>query len=197
MNSRPRLDVFVEDRAHEYFVRALVMRVAREERKHLDIQVRSAVGGHGKAVDEFKKYQKLLEKGLVPAPSLIVVGIDANCAKFNAKRKEVRSAVSSTCRSIVVIACPDPHIERWYLSDSESFRRVVGSEPRIKQKKCERDYYKSALASAVRDAGHPPTLGGIEFAEELADNMDLYEAGKTDGSLRSFVDDLRLAVRRL
>lgn len=95
------------------------------------------------------------------------------------------------------MACPDPHVERWYLADPESFKEVVGHQPTIGKKKCVRDYYKNALANAVRKAGHPATLGGIEFAQELVERMDLYRAGKNERSLKAFVDDLRGRLRTL
>ena len=48
---------------------------------------------------------------------------------------------------------------------------------------------------AVREAGHPPTLGGLEFAQELVGAMDLYRASKNDHSLGAFVNDLRGKLR--
>ena len=62
--------------------------------------------------------------------------------------------------------------------------------------KCEREYYKSLLTTTIRSAGHPSTLGGTEFAPDLADAMDLYRAGKTDSSLKAFLDDFRAALER-
>ena len=47
------VDLFVEDRAHEMFVGALVERIAREERVALRAQARSARGGHPRALEEF------------------------------------------------------------------------------------------------------------------------------------------------
>jgi len=94
-----------------------------------------------------------------------------------------------------VAACPDPHIERWYLLDPRLFARIVGPAPPLGRKKCERGHYKQLLRKAVRDAGHPATLGGIEFARDLATHMDLYRAGKTDRSFKAFLDDLRGRLR--
>jgi len=45
------------------------------------------------------------------------------------------------------------------------------------------------LAEAVADAGHPATLGGIEFARELVDAMNFYRAAKADSSLKHFLDE--------
>jgi hypothetical protein len=197
MNSRLNLDMFVEDRAHEHFIRALIIRIAREVQRDLEIQIRCATGGHGRAVSEFRTYQTLLSKGVLAIPGLIVVAIDANCSKPHAKRRQILDVVPDEQQVEIVVACPDPHVERWYMADLASFAQIVGTTPRIKQKKCKRDYYKNALASAIRSAGHPQTLGGLEFAEELAERMNLYDAGRVDRSFASFIDDLRSALRRL
>jgi hypothetical protein len=43
--------------------------------------------------------------------------------------------------------------------------------------------------------GTPPTLGGIEFARDIVEELDLYRAGKHDRSLGAFVDDLRRRLK--
>ena len=73
----------------------------------------------------------------------------------------------------------------------------MGYRPSVGRRKCERNHYKRLLADAVRRGDHPPTLGGIEFATELVDAMDLYRAGKDDSSLRTFVDAFRAKLRGL
>ena len=52
-----------------------------------------------------------------------------------------------------------------------------------------------SLTEAIRKGNQPATLGGIEFAAELVDAMNLYRAGRSDSSLRAFVDDLRRRLR--
>jgi hypothetical protein len=52
------------------------------------------------------------------------------------------------------------------------------------------------LVKVIRDAGQIPTLGGIEFAQELVAAMDLYRAAKNDRSLALFVEDMRAALQR-
>lgn len=47
----------------------------------------------------------------------------------------------------------------------------------------------------VTGAGHPSTLGGIEFGRELADARALFRAGKNDSSLGASVSDLREGFR--
>jgi len=186
------LGLFAEDQGHAAFLRAVVERMAREEGVAVRIEEMSARGGHGRALAEFRLYCRTLD--LNPAkPGLVVIGIDANCVGWNAKRQEIRDIVSEAFPS--VIACPDPHVERWYMADPETFHSVVGVEPRVEQRKCERGRYKQILETAILDAGHPATLGGIEFASDLVAAMDFFRAGKNEPSLKNFLDDLRAGLR--
>ena len=91
---------------------------------------------------------------------------------------------------IAAVACPEPHIERWFFADPAAFQAAVGSAPAMPSRKCERGYYKRLLSNAVTAAGHPATLGGIEFARDLVEKMNLYEAGKAERSLKAFLDEL-------
>jgi len=198
MSSPVVVDLFVEDRAHEALLVPLLGRIASEEGMAVLPRVRSARGGHGRALDELKLYQKLVSKdatGTTP-PDLLVVGIDGNCSTFTKAKQGVQAAVQELFAHRLVVACPDPHVERWYLADPDSFQAVVGQRPTVGKKKCVRDHYKDALAKAVRQAGHPPTLGGIEFAPDLVAAMNLYRAGRNVRSFRAFVDDLRGKLRQ-
>jgi hypothetical protein len=100
-------------------------------------------------------------------------------------------------RDCMIIACPDPHVERWYMVDPEGFASAVGVQPSVGKRKCKRDIYKALLANTIRQAGLLAPLGGIEFAPELVASMDLYRAGRNDKSLKGFTDDLRRALVRL
>ena len=193
------VDLFVEDRAHEVFVGALVDRIAREEQAALSAQVRSARGGQPRALREYGAYQTLLEKGVstTRAPDLVVVVIDGNCSTPQKKRREIHETTRSPLLDRLVTGCPDPHVERWFLADPDSFQQVVGHRPVVGSDKCQSGHYKRLLAEAIRLGGQPPTLGGIEFAAELVKAMDLYRAGKNDSSLKAFVDDLRRRFRSL
>lgn len=199
MSDGVTIDVFVEDRAHEAFLVPMVRRIADQEGIEVKVQVRSARGGHPRAMEELKLYQRLVLKGGAGAttPDLLVVGIDGNCSSFARKRTDVASVVQAPFSSRLVVAAPDPHIERWYLADPPVFQAVVGQHPGLGASKCVRDHYKQLLNKAILDAGHPPTLGGIEFARELVAQMDLYRAGKYDASLKAFVDDLRAGLKAL
>ena len=198
MSDEVRVELFVEDQAHEQLLVPLVERVATEEKAVARCQVRSARGGHGRVIREFKTYQGLWNRGLMgDVPDLLVVSIDSNCTTFAQTRSEIESATRTELRDLLVAACPNPHIERWFMADPNSFHGVVGHRPALGPEKCERGYYKNELKKAVRSGGHPQTLGGIEFARALATEMDLYRAGRTDNSLKAFVDDLRTRIRRL
>ena len=193
------VDLFVEDVAHEAFVSALARRIAREEQVTLSVQARSARGGHPRALEEFGTYQALVEKGALasPAPDLVVVVLDGNCTTSRKKRTEIQNVTRPSLVDRVVAACPNPHVERWFLADPDSFHRVVGYRPVLGREKCERDYYKRLLANAIRRGSQLATLGGIEFAAELVEAMDLYRAGRGDSSLKAFVGDLRGSIRAI
>ena len=199
MNDPVRADLFVEDRAQEAFVGALVQRIAFDEGASLTMQVRSARGGVSRVLREFRTFQALIEKGAFAGevPDLLIVTVDGNCSTFPKKRSEIRRATRSGLRGRLVAACPDPHIERWYLADPDSFHRVVDHRPAVGRDKCERGHYKRLLAEAIRRGGHPATLDGIEFASDLAVEMDLCRAGKNDASLKAFIDELQAKVRSL
>ena len=144
-------------------------------------------------------YQRAAEAGgLSGGPAdLVVVGIDGNCSTFANARDEIQRATRPTFIHRLVVACPDPHVERWYLADPPSFNAVVGDQPKVGSRKCARDHYKQILADSIQRAGHPATLGGIEFAPELAAAMNLYRAGRNAVSLKAFLDELRAKLRGL
>ena len=191
MSNRVVVDIFAEDLAHEKFLEPMLERVAREEGVKVWTRVISARGGHGRAIREFKNYQRTKDKLDREPGALVVVGIDGNCSTFAKAREEIQNSTIPTLIDQLVVACPDPHVERWYLADPKSFETVVGHRPRILSNKCERDYYKHVLSEAVNKAGHPTPLGGIEFAPELVEEMNLYRAGRSNSSLKAFLGDLR------
>ncbi|MEW6749363.1 MAG: hypothetical protein AB1505_00090 [Candidatus Latescibacterota bacterium] len=198
MSDTVAVDLFAEDHAHQALLGPLILRVAREEAVCVGIRARSARGGHARAIEEYRTYQLLVDKGAVtPAPSLVVVAIDGNCTAFARKREEIRNATGPLLRDRLVVACPDPHVERWYFADPESFHEALGSTPVLGRTKCARAYYKDLLARAVRDGGHPPTLGGIEFARDLVERFSWYRAARNDRSFGAFIADLRDGLRRM
>ncbi len=197
MSDQAVIDLFVEDRAHEKFLHAMLRRLAREEERHIEVHVRAARGGHGRAIKELDIYMKSVKKAVLAVPDLVVVAIDANCRPYRSKRRDIGRIIKAPLEERAVIACPDPHIERWYLADPPSFYETVGSQPKLGKSKCARDLYKARLADAVASGGHPPTLGGIEFAEDLVERMDLIRAGKSEPSLRDFLEDARRLIKSI
>ena len=190
MSSPLTVDLFAEDRAHEEFLKAMLSRIATEQERNLTVRVRSARGGHPRVLEELSLYQRSVLKAPenLPMPDLLFIAIDANCKRWNRARPDIEKTIQTQFTQRAIIACPDPHIERWYLADPDSFAQIVGVRPRIGKKKCERGRYKAILSKAIVDAGHPNTLGGIEFAQELVASMDLYRAGKNETSLKHFLD---------
>jgi hypothetical protein len=199
MSSPIITDLFVEDRAHEELLRPLLIRLGRENQKEIRLRVRSARGGHGRALAELCLYQQSVLKGVggMTVPDFLVVAIDGNCSAFNEARNIIQAKLEDPFRDRTVHACPDPHIERWYLADLEAFHQVVGITPIVGKQKCQREVYKRILAKAVADAEHPPTLGGIEFARELAEAMSFFRAGKADNSLKHFLDETASRLKSL
>lgn len=191
------VDLFAEDRAHEELLHALVRRLACEHAKNVVVRVRSARGGHPRAFGELRLFQKAVVRGYTTSPAILVVCIDANCKPFAKANAEIRKAIVPALSHCAVVACPDPHVERWYLADPTSFEEVVGRWPHPGKRKCQRGLYKEILAKAVREGGNPPTLGGIEFAGEIVDRMDLFRAGKNEPSLKRFVAELSLRIKAL
>jgi hypothetical protein len=190
--------LFVEDRAHEGFLKPLIQRVAQEADRNITIRSYSARGGHPRALDELQTFQTLIERGVLglSEPDILVVGIDANCSPWHKVRQGVLERLASQRRSKAAVACPDPHIERWFMADPTSFEQALGRRPRPGKRKCEQDRYKRILAKTVREAGYPVGLGGIEFAEDIVAAMDLYRAGKNEKSLKHFLDATRSLLTR-
>ena len=183
--------LFVEDDAHRLFIGPLVQRLARERGVDAQLDWRNAVGGHGKAAAEFRRYLHDLERQGGRPPGLIVVATDANCGGPNARAEEF----STDAPAPVVHAIPDPHIERWLLLDGAAFERVFGRGCEAPDSKCERGRYKRLLTEAIRAAGVDPGLGGMEFAEDVVREIDLARAARADRSFARFVDALDAAFR--
>ena len=95
----------------------------------------------------------------------------------------------------MVLAIPDPHIERWLLLDGAAFKAAVGQGCDAPDQKCDRSRYKKRLIDAVHDAGVIPILGGLEYAEEIVREMDIDRAAQNDRSLGRFVQELATTLR--
>ena len=184
--------LFVEDYAHEKIIAALVWKIAADFGFNVEFDWRNAVGGHGKVITELKVFIRDLERQGSPRPDLIIVATDANCKGFNERRKEIGRLDTPTP---VLLAVPDPHIERWLLLDGAAFRAVFGRGCQAPDRKCSRELYKRKLIEAIRAAAGTPFLGGIEYAEDIVQHMDIDRAARADDALQRFVADLRNTLR--
>ena len=183
--------LFVEDEAHRKVIGALVTRLAAEQGAAVRLDWYTATGGHGRVVQRLARYLRdfRLEDGL--RHDLIIVAVDANCQGAG-KRKEFQHFDPP---APMLLAIPDPHIERWLLLDGAAFRKVLGKGCGAPDRKCQRDLYKDRLAQAMLASGNSPDFAGIDFAEALVGAMNLDRAARADASLNRFVDELRAVLR--
>ena len=187
-----KVALFVEDDAHRQVIGALVRRLAGEHGVAVGLDWRNAVRGHGQVVREFRRYlADLAREG--GHPDLIVVATDANCSGL---QQRIRDIDASGALSPMVLAIPDPHIERWLLLDGAVFKSVLGKGCDAPDKKCDRSRYKHQLFEAIRATGVVPRLGGIEFAEDIVRQMDIERVARTDPSFGRFVSELRRIFRQ-
>ena len=184
--------LFVEDNAHRQIVGALLRRLAAESEVAIQLDWRNAVGGRGRIAEELKRYLNDL-KAQGGHPDLIVVATDANCMGLHRRTRDINA---SAAVSPVVLAIPDPHIERWLLLDSAAFKSVFGKGCDAPDKKCDRGRYKHQLFEAVRAASVVPQLGGIQYAEDIVQHMNIVSAARADASFRRFVEALRRVFRQ-
>lgn len=189
----PEIALFGEDYAHRQIVGALAQRTADDFGISVHLDWRSAVRGHGRVIQELSFYLRDLTNQGGPYPDLIIVATDANCRGLGERVREVQC---TDAPAPMLLAIPDPHIERWLLLDGAAFRSVFGRGCNAPDQKCDRDRYKNLLREAIHDAGITPVLGGIEFAEDIVRAMDLERAMQADNSLRSFVEELRRVFRQ-
>ncbi len=176
---------FFEDVAQERFLRALIERAARMAGMPINLRVRNAT--HGSRVwRELEDYLRDLRQGIEPVPDVLVITIDGDCQQAAQVKKQVLDRVRrySFPEQNIVCAVPDPHIERWYLEDQQALSQVIpGARAEKLGYKCERDRYKKALREAIRTSGVEPLLGGAEYGEEIAAQLD---PTRMDRSFRNF-----------
>lgn len=197
-SNRLQVVVFAEDRAHQLFLTPMLHRLCEEAGAAARIRVISARGGHGVALREYGIYQKTRDAVLAdePTPDLVVVAIDGNCSTFSATRQVIEDATGAAFADRLVTACPDPHIERWYLADPTSLGPILGHAPTLGQEKCERGHYKKLLADALQKGRYPAGQSSDSgFAPRVVEEMDLHRAGRNDHSLRAFVRRAREVIR--
>ena len=75
--------------------------------------------------------------------------------------------------------------------DPNAFKTVFGVGCDAPDQKCERDRYKRLLLQAIRKTGIFPSLGGIEYAEDVISAVDIDKAALADASFGHFVREIR------
>lgn len=182
--------LFAEDYGHESVITALFEKFARESEIDIKIIKRNVRGGHGKAIGEFRTFLREINRERESLPDLLVVVTDANCKGYIERKREIDEA-SKPFNGFMICAIPDPHIERWLLLDSSAFKEVFGKGCDAPDKKCERERYKRLLSEAIQATGIVPPLGGIEYAEDIVNAMDLEQMEQANASFGKFLKELR------
>lgn len=187
--------LFGEDDGHALVLGAVVHRLAAEHEVPVHIDARFARGGYGPMLRDLGLLLRDLQAGRRLLPDLLLVGRDGNCQGFVQAKEHVAQTVGAY-GGPVVIAVPDPHVERWLLLDPAAFKKVLGKGCPTPDLKCEKDRYKEQLRQAIRDAGLPAILDGLEYAEELVQAFNLNRVAQADASVGHLVNDLRQQVNR-
>jgi hypothetical protein len=197
----PKLTVafFLEDIGQEAIIPPLFKRIATEEgisSDQLECPILNSRGGG--SLSAYSRFLKDADKSRHSNADLLIVGSDGNCNGFATRRDQILKKAEGTLFTEVIAAVPDPHVERWYLLDIPALERSSGVRIAFQHvpEKCEKDLYKTLLRRAFEGTEITPPLGGIEYGERVALEMDLYNAGKKDHGLGEFVDRSRSWVRR-
>lgn len=189
------VDLLCEDRGHEQFLSPLIQRIVVEFGLLLDLRVVSARGGAPRLDLELELFRKSIEFNS-RKPDAIVIGQDGNCNGWLKTADQIKARLGSKLAHLLVPACPDPHVEKWYLADQSAFTKVVGGgRISLSTAKCQRDYYKRLLTKAIGDAGHFDGSGGLDFGPDLVAQMDIFATCRSNPDLASFVDGLRARAK--
>ncbi len=193
---------FLEDRAQEGFIKALVERAAKEESiptGSLTHDIRSARYGSG-VIREFKNFLRDTRKTGPSTVDLLIVAIDGNCKGHRDRIKQLEKMIppNHPFKDRVVYAVPDPHIERWYIIDQRAFKYGVGLDrpPALPPYKCKKAHYKQVVNQALRESGISSLLGGAEYAERIVASIETLESfSRQNAGCEAFLEDLRSRFR--
>ena len=190
------IGLFMEDIAHERFITSLVQRIASEAGILAQCDVRNATGGIPQMRGELRRFLRdhtNIESSLF---DFLIIVQDADSESETEVKSRIRNLIErSGYPRTTIIAVPEPYIEAWYLADPVSIQAFTGSSIlfQIPQVEFDKDRYKNELSHIFPSAPY----GGIEYADEIVANMDLYRAGRNVNSLRHFIDELRSTLTQL
>lgn len=190
---------FLEDHAQEAFIPPLTERLIKKEGKNINdynLQVLHSRGGG--SIRAYKDFIKQTKKRKHLVADLLIVGSDGNCNGFRKRKQQLQDAAEDVPYPLVIIAVPDPHIERWYLLDQQALSNAAGVQVQTvpPTAKCDKNHYKNLLKEIFYKQNLFPPLGGAEYGPLVATKMDLYAAGTKDHALRDFVDQVGSWLRR-
>ena len=190
------IGLFMEDNAHERFITSLVQRIASDVSIHVQCDVRNATGGIPQMHGELRRF--LLDYSNIESAffEILIIVQDADREGETEVKSQIRNLIERTgYPGTTILAVPEPYIEAWYLADPVSIQTISGSQNliQIPQGNNDKDVYKSELSQVFGYA----LLGGIEYADEIIENMNLYRASQNVNSLRHFIDELRSALTQL
>ncbi len=199
MGGKRRVAFFLEDSAQEAIIPPLFSRIAEEEGllpADLEFQVLYARGGA--SLEAFRAFLQDARDQPYLRADLLVVGSDANCKGFTARRDTVSAVAAKSPFQEFVTAIPDPHVERWFMLDLHALSDAAGVSLSIPTPayKCDKNRYKTLLRQAFRGTEVTPPFGGIEFGPIVAKTMDLYQAAKQDHGLADYVEKARAWINR-
>ena len=190
---------YLGDAAQEAFIPALTERLIREEKgSTADYSLRVLSASGGGSIRAYKDFIKKAKRHKNLSADLLIVGFDANCNGFAKRRKQLLEAAKDMPYPHVITAIPDPHIERWYLLDSQALANVAGVPLQAVPltAKCDKNHYKNLLRTTFANQNVFPPLGGVEYGSLVARKMDLYASGTIDHALRDFIDSARSWLRQ-
>lgn len=198
MPRRVSIALICEDYAQESLLDPLIKRIVREHDCLPSVSLLSGRGGAPKVKIATEILPNRMCSDNWPRPDLIVIGHDSNCNGHTQTINTVKDWLTPELAEMTVFACPDPHIERWYIAEQDTFTKVIGCQRlHVPVDKCDRHYYKKLLRDAVRDAGKITTNDGIEFGPDIARDVDLYKLDRLDPSFSDFHDQLKSQLKRL
>lgn len=190
---------FLEDVAQEALIPSLVERLMTEEGKNPDdynLRILSSRGGG--SIRAYKDFLKQARRRASLGADVLIVGSDGNCNGFAKRRSQLLKVSTEELYPEVITAIPDPHIERWYLLDSQALANAASVPVQAvpPHAKCDKGHYKKLLRDTFARQNLFPPLGGAEYGPLVAKTMDLYAAGTLDHALRDFVDHVRSWLRQ-
>ena len=193
MAGKYKILFFVEDNAQEQILPGLFVRIAEGQgipHGGLDIQIPYSSGGG--SIKALKDYAR--DYGKDNLADCIVLGSDGNCNGLNKKRQSLEKNLRPLdLPQTIILAIPNPHIERWYMLDSKALSEAVGESvmDHAPRQKCEKGHYKQLLKDAIQSAGVVPLQGGAEYGGEIAKSLDLYKVSKSEPGFAYFEEQVR------